>query len=98
MKSPARPCGQAAIIVCVNRRLGHDKPSCAGRGSEAIADALEAALGKSPGAVVRIKCFGRCAEGPNARVAAGGRFFRGISLDDVPAMVAALQTSTDEQS
>jgi NADH:ubiquinone oxidoreductase subunit E len=43
--------------------------------------------------VVRIKCFGRCAEGPNARIA-GGQFFRGIALADVPAMIEALQTQT----
>ena len=76
------------IIVCVNRRLGHGKPSCAGRGSEAIADALQAAAAGSGVAVTRIKCFGRCAEGPNVRVL-GGRFFRGATLDDVPAILAA---------
>ena len=77
----------ATVIVCVNRRLGHDKPSCAGRGSEAIADALEAAAAGTGVRVTRLKCFGRCAEGPNVRVR-GGRFFRGATLDDVPAILA----------
>ena len=74
------------IIVCVNRRLGHNRPSCAGRGSEAIADALEAAAAERGVEVTRLKCFGRCDEGPNLRIR-GGRFFRGASLEDVPAIV-----------
>jgi NADH:ubiquinone oxidoreductase subunit E len=91
MNSPTQASAQPAIVVCVNRRLGHDKPSCAARGSEAIADALDATLRKTGVSVVRIKCFGRCAEGPNARIA-GGQFFRGIGLADVPAILGALQT------
>jgi len=94
MKSSTQASLQPAVIVCVNRRLGHDKPSCAARGSEAIADALDATLRDTGVSVVRIKCFGRCAEGPNARIA-GGRFFRGIALADVPAILGALQMQTE---
>lgn len=83
---------QPAIIVCVNHRTGHNKPSCAGRGSEAIADALDVALSGTGVEVRRIKCFGRCAEGPNVRIGAGGRFFRGVSVDDLPAMLKALES------
>lgn len=75
------------ILVCVNRRRGHAKPSCAVRGSEALAEALEAAAAGTGVAVVRLKCFGRCAEGPNARIA-GGSFFRGASVQDVPRIMA----------
>jgi len=77
----------ATIIVCVNRRLGHDKPSCAERGGEAIAEALEAAAAGTGVAVTRLRCFGRCAEGPNVRIH-GGRFYRGATVDDVPAILA----------
>jgi NADH:ubiquinone oxidoreductase subunit E len=93
MKSPTQASARPAIIVCVNRRPGNKNPSCAARGSEAIADALDATLRDTGVSVVRIKCFGRCAEGPNARIA-GGRFFRGIGLADVPAILGALQTQT----
>lgn len=83
------------VIVCVNRRLGHGKPSCAGRGSEDIAQALEAAVDGARVQVTRLKCFGRCAEGPNVRIQ-GGRFFRGATLDDVPAILAAAaETGSD---
>lgn len=77
------------VIVCVNRRGGPGLASCAARGSEAIADALELkleALGQ-PGKVVRIRCFGRCTEGPNLRFAPGGAFHRGTCVADVPWLV-----------
>lgn len=73
--------------MCVNRRLGHDKPSCAARGSEAIARALECAAAGTGVTVTRLKCFGRCAEGPNVRIQ-GGRFFRDARLQQVPAILA----------
>ena len=77
------------VLVCINSRLGGDKPSCAGRGSEAIAEALEhrLALQGIPVPVGRIKCFGRCYEGPNVRLAPGGRFWRGVELSDIEAIV-----------
>lgn len=75
------------IIVCINRRLGYDKPSCAARGGEDLALALDAAACGTGVTISRLKCFGRCAEGPNVRVH-GGRFFRGVSLDDVPTILA----------
>jgi NADH:ubiquinone oxidoreductase subunit E len=75
------------ILVCVNRRLGYANPSCAARGSEDLAAALEAAAAGSGVTVVRLKCFGRCAEGPNVRIE-GGPFFRGASLQDVPRIMA----------
>ena len=96
-KQTKNPDRATTIIVCVNRRLGHDKPSCAARGSEAIAAALDAALSGKDASVVRIRCFGRCAEGPNVRIAGGGRFFREASLDDVPSMLAALNGQDDAQ-
>ena len=82
------------IIVCVNRRLGYDKPSCAARGGEDLAQALEAAVLGTGVTVTRFNCFGRCAEGPNVRVQ-GGRFFRGASVDDVPAILAEALLGAD---
>ena len=81
------PPESVTIVVCVNRRLRHDAPSCAGRGSEDIAAALETAAGEGI-TVTRLKCFGRCAEGPNVRIR-GGAFFRGCTLEDVPRIIAA---------
>jgi NADH:ubiquinone oxidoreductase subunit E len=83
------------VLVCVNQRLAHAKPSCGGRGSEAIAQALEQAGARLGVAVVRLKCFGRCAEGPNVRVR-GGRFFRGATLGDVEAILAEALCAGDD--
>ena len=85
------------VIVCVNHRVGYDKPSCAGRGSEAIADAVDRAVRGSGACVVRIKCFGRCAQGPIVRIAPGGQFFNEVCLDDVPTVLAALKVQSDGQ-
>ena len=81
------------ILVCVNRRLRHDAPSCAGRGSEGLAAALEAAAGDDI-TVTRLKCFGRCAEGPNIRIR-GGAFFRGCTAADIPRIIAAASAAAD---
>lgn len=83
------------IIVCVNRRLRHDTPSCAERGSEAIADAVEAQMPGTGASLVRIKCFGRCADGPIVRIAPGGQFFTEASIDDVPEILEALKQAVD---
>jgi len=59
------------LLICVNERFGHHKPSCAGRGSVAIAQALRSELA-ARGVVVEVRefyCFGRCAEGPNLGLA-----------------------------
>jgi len=96
MSSPgAKPAMQPTIIVCVNRRLRHDTPSCAERGSEALADALEAQMPGTGASLVRIKCFGRCADGPIVRIAPGGRFFTEASIDDVGEMLAALKADVE---
>ena len=81
-----------ALLVCVNRRLDSGSPSCVARGSEALADRLEAALAarglELP--LRRIHCFGECARGPNLRLAPGGRFFHRVGPDDVESVLDAL--------
>ena len=67
-------------------------PSCAERGSVAIAEALrlELAVAQVDVNVRELCCFGRCADGPNARLAPDGRFWRGVVLADVPVIVAEI--------
>ena len=74
------------MIVCVNRRLGSDAVSCAGRGSQAVAAALEDGIKSREigSGVVRFKCLGSCQHGPNVRFAPGGAWFSGVALKDVP--------------
>ncbi len=82
-----------AMVVCINRRFGNDRPSCAGRSSEALADALERQIGERQLAVSieRIRCFGDCARGPVMRLYPGGPFYRKVSMEDLPTIVADLE-------
>ena len=82
-----------AVIVCVNRRLGSDAVSCAGRGSQAVAAALEDGIKSREigSGVVRFKCLGSCQHGPNVRFAPGGAWFSGVALKDVPEILDQLE-------
>ncbi len=84
----------AEVLVCINRRFRGDQPSCAARGSEALADALEAALNERRINVdlQRSICMGRCTRGPTVRFAPGGRFNLQTSMADIPTLVDELET------
>lgn len=87
--SPATS-AQPGFIVCTNRRLG--KPSCHG---SAIADALEAALHRR-GLTMQVQrsvCLGACEQGPNVRIAPGGRFFHQMSIARIDELIAAATCS-----
>ena len=81
-----------AIVVCVNQRFSTSKPSCAGRGSVEIADALEReiALRGLPVKLERIRCLGQCYKGPTVRFSPGGAFLLRQSLEDVPRILDQL--------
>ncbi len=81
------------FAICVNRRFGTDKPSCAARGSELIAAAMEDGI-RERGIQVnmeRLVCFGMCMDGPNARLIPGGAFHKGIKKEDVPMLLDELE-------
>jgi NADH:ubiquinone oxidoreductase subunit E len=77
------------ILVCVNERLTDSKPSCGGRGGQALATAIEQGVKERdldiP--VERFICFGFCNEGPNVRFTPAGKFFHHTTLEDVPAIL-----------
>jgi NADH:ubiquinone oxidoreductase subunit E len=80
------------VLVCVNRRFRGDQPSCAQRGSEEIADAIERGV-EDRGIdikVERIICLGQYTKGPTIRFAPVGRFILGTALEDVPALIDEL--------
>ena len=81
------------VLICVNRRFGTDQPSCAARGSVAIADALEAGVRarRIDIETERLRCFGQCPYGPNLRLAPGGSFFHRVSIEDVPRVLDDLE-------
>lgn len=77
------------LLVCVNRRFGGTKPSCAVSGSEAIAAEFERALAvrELDVKVVRSPCQSSCERGPSVRLVPGPVMFLGTKLADVPAVV-----------
>lgn len=62
------------VLVCINRRFRGDQPSCAARGSEAVADAIETGISqrKIDVRLERSICMGQCTKGPTVRFAPGG--------------------------
>ena len=93
--APRQP---TTIVVCVNRRFRADQPSCAARGSIAVAEALERGVDERrlPVRVERICCLGECQRGPTVRVAPGGAFFLGVSANDVPAILDSVDFDAGE--
>jgi (2Fe-2S) ferredoxin len=77
------------LWVCVNWRYGGPKPSCAGQGSEKIADAFERAFAERGLDVklVRSPCQSACDRGPTVRLIPGPVLYLGTRLEDVPAVV-----------
>lgn len=82
-----------SIVICVNRRFSGDKPSCAERGAEQIVDELELALARAGLDVElsRVYCLGNCSNGPNLRIAPGGRMYSGFTVDDIPQLLDEME-------
>jgi predicted metal-binding protein len=59
------------VRVCINKRLNTDKlPSCGGRGSRGVADALERLIleERLPASVTRGPCMNNCLHGPTIKI------------------------------
>ncbi len=91
------------ILICVNRRFDTDEPSCAARGSFAIAKAIEQGVRdrRIDIAVERFICFGHCTQGPTVKLAPGD-FILGATpemvaeiLDDLEAACGVLDGDDD---
>ena len=77
------------LMICINRRFRMDEPSCAGRGSEALANRLEKEI-QSRGinlTVERTNCMGHCRTGPTIRLAPGGKFYFKPSDNEIAALL-----------
>jgi len=81
------------LMICTNRRYGADDASCAARSSLDMAEAIEAGvLERSINiSVERSVCLGQCTKGPTLRLAPGGRFILGRSLDDIADILDELE-------
>jgi NADH:ubiquinone oxidoreductase subunit E len=88
-----------SIVICINRRLGLNSPSCAARGAETLAAELQRQLARA-GLSVELKyiqCLGQCEQGPNLRIAPGEAFYQGVGLGDLPGIIVELQRLTQGQ-
>lgn len=81
---------QKCVIVCVNRRVNPDLPSCGNRGGLEIAQALEIGLSAidTSISVERFNCLGCCEEGPNLKFSPNGEFWHDVHLEDVPQLLS----------
>lgn len=88
------------LVVCVNRRLRADQPSCAARGAEGLADDLERGIAERrlDMKIERIKCLGYCQRGPNLRLAPGGPFFFAVGKDDLSTILDRLEIVSGEDA
>ena len=87
---------QASIVICINRRFSADKPSCGARGAEELVDELELALAREglDVALEQVQCLGDCVNGPNLRIAPGGKVFSAFQPEDIPLLIEALKQAT----
>jgi hemerythrin-like metal-binding protein len=97
-----KPGMQTIVRVCVQEHFAN-RPSCAQRGGEQLADALERRLAAHSLEVdvERMYCFGRCQEGPNMRIAPGNIFFSKMTqerLGEVVDRLCAIQQAKSAQS
>ena len=81
------------LMVCTNRRYGADGASCAARSSLDMAKAIEAGVleRRINITVERSVCMGQCTKGPTLRLAPGGRFILGKSLEDIESILNDLE-------
>ncbi len=59
------------VRICINKRLNTDRlPSCGGRGSRGLADALERLITaeRIPASITRGPCMNNCMNGPNLKI------------------------------
>jgi NADH:ubiquinone oxidoreductase subunit E len=81
------------LIFCTNLRPVGDQPSCGGRGSVELAEAVETYI-NDRGLALRVDysvCLGHCHEGPNVRVAPGGEFIHQATLEKLIKVIDELQ-------
>ena len=81
-------------MICINRRFKSDEPSCAARGSFAIAEAIERGVvdRRIDIAVERFICFGQCTKGPTVKLAPGD-FILGTTPEMVPGILDDLEAA-----
>jgi NADH:ubiquinone oxidoreductase subunit E len=74
---------EMTFLVCTNYRLSEQNPSCAARGSELVIAKL-----RELGANVQASCcFGHCVKGAVVRAIPAGKFYYGVTQDDISTII-----------
>jgi (2Fe-2S) ferredoxin len=91
---PADFTGRPTVTVCINDRDERFAPCCGRHGGPEIAAALREQVAKRglDVDVQTIRCLGLCAKGPNLRIAPSGSLYHAMTVEDVPAVVDALDS------
>jgi (2Fe-2S) ferredoxin len=83
------------LFCCTNRRENSEKPSCGVRGGEVLREALKTQMAER-GLRGRVRvsqsgCLGQCAHGPNIMVFPEGTWYSGVTEEDVPHILDAVE-------
>ncbi|BCM24181.1 hypothetical protein ZMTM_04400 [Methyloradius palustris] len=81
------------VIVCIKHRTSAHQPSCAAKGSEALAKQIEQMI-IAKGlmlSVERFKCLGCCDQGINIKLVPEGPFLHGLTLENLDELAIALE-------
>ena len=87
------------IFVCTNFRANPNNPSCAMRDSQRVLDTLNIEIAKKNIAIEieASPCMGYCNVGPNIRFAPNGKFFHGVSANNLSELIKAAKKFTTDQ-
>jgi len=85
--------GRPTLTLCVNVRKEEFVQSCGRRGAFDIRAVIEGELARRGLDIdfQTIACLGRCAKGPNVRIAPSNTWFHQITPADVPELLDTLE-------
>ena len=86
---------KVTILVCTNVRYSEQNPSCGARGSKQLFEKLQQVELKNI-EVREICCMGHCMKGAVVKVLPSGRFYHGVTVDDMPNLLKDLQNEKSE--
>ena len=87
---------KATVLVCTNMRYNEQNPSCAARGSKQFLAKLQQ-MELENIEIREICCIGHCMKGAVVKVLPSGRFYHGVTENDIPKLLNDLQNENSEE-
>ncbi len=87
---------KVTILVCTNLRYSEQNPSCAARGSSQLFEKL-CQMQLENIEIREICCIGHCMKGAVIKVLPSGRFYHGVTENDIPQLLKDLQHENSEE-